>query len=381
MVPLQRDLAREQKRLRLKVEINKSSLALDLRKEFDLDRSHLLHRLNLLNVPWGKLEQVGRLKKGTFHENWTLQWQPEFAVTIIEAGVWGLTLGEAATALARHQADTAPDLPTLTQLVDRALLADLPDAISYLMSRLQAEAAVATDIGHLMGALPPLANVLRYGNVRRTDTSVVAHVIDGLVARICIGLSGACASLNDDAAEAMLTNINNTHTAIGLLENKTHSKDWQVALTKLADQNGLHGLLAGRCVRLLLDGGRFTRDEAARRLGLALSTATEPAQAANWIEGFLKGSGLLLLHDEGLWQVIDEWITGLRSETFVELLPLLRRTFATFTSAERRQMGEKVKGARPSLPPASYKFDTQRGDSVLPLLATLLGLSAGEQPT
>ncbi len=373
MVPLQRDLAREQKRLRLKPDPTKTPLALDLRKDTDLGRSHLLHRLTLLKIPWGKLEHVGRLKKGTFHENWTLEWQPELAIGIIEAGIWGTTLVEAATALARNQADLAPDLPALTQLLDRALLADLPDAIAHLMTRLQAEAALASDVGHLMDALPPLANVLRYGNVRRAETDVVAQVVDGLLTRIHIGLPGACASLNDDAATERLGQIGNVQAAISLLENPTQTADWQNTLTKLADQNGLHGLIAGRCVRLLLDGGTFSHAEAARRLNLALSTAAEPAQAAAWIEGFLKGSGLLLLHDDSLWQVIDEWITGLKHETFVQLLPLLRRTFSTFTAPERRQMGEKVKGAAERVKTA-HDFDEARGQAVLPILEKLLGL-------
>lgn len=373
MVPLQRDLTREQKRLRLKPDPVKEALALDLRKDTDLGRSHLLHRLTLLNVPWGKLENVGRLKKGTFHENWTLEWQPEFAVGIIEAGIWGTTLVEAATALTRHQANTTPDLPALTKLVDRALLADLPEAIAHLMTRLQAEAALASDLGHLMDALPPLANVMRYGNVRRADTNVVAQVVDGLVTRICIGLPGACASLNDDAATERLTQIGNVQSAVALLESVAQSEAWNAALIKLANQGGLHGLIAGRVVRLLLDTNVFSREEAARRLSLALSTASEPAQAATWIEGFLQGSGLLLLHDEALWQIIDDWVSNLSPEAFVQLLPLLRRTFSAFTTPERRMMGEKVKGVAPTSK-STIEVDEERADAVLPLLEKLLGL-------
>jgi hypothetical protein len=374
MVPLQRDLAREQKRLRLKPDASKSALALDLRKPIDLDRSRLLHRLNLIHVSWGKSEGVGRHKKGTFHENWTLQWQPEFAVNLIEAGMWGSTLVAAATGYTRHLAETAPDLPALTELVDRALFADLPEAIAHLMARLQAEAALATDVGHLMAALPPLVNVIRYGTVRRMDTSTVARVVDGLVARICIGLPGACASLNDDAAAAMFASLGNVHHALDLLASEAHTRDWQSALRKLADQHGLHGLVAGRCVRLLLDAGALPGEEAARRMSLALSAASDPAQAAAWIEGFLKGSGLLLLHDEGLWQVLDAWVVRLKGETFVQLLPLLRRTFSTFHPAERRQMGEKVKGLGGTSKGAAAQFDEARGDAVLPLLVRLLGL-------
>jgi hypothetical protein len=110
-------------------------------------------------------------------------------------------------------------------------------------------------------------------------------------------------------------------------------------------------------------------------LNFALSTANDPAQAAAWIDGFLRGSGLLLLHDEALWQVLDEWVVSLPSETFTQLLPLLRRTFATFPAPERRQMGERVaQGASVRVAVASGDFDAARAEAVLSLVKQLLGL-------
>ena len=95
----------------------------------------------------------------------------------------------------------------------------------------------------------------------------------------------------------------------------------------------------------------------------------------------LRGSGLLLLHDERIWQVVDRWLTGLNDETFIQLLPLVRRTFAEFAVGERRMMGEKVKqGAqrtRPSQEQPAPAFDHAAGLAALPIVMQLLGL---EQP-
>ncbi|HEY8459680.1 MAG TPA: DUF5682 family protein, partial [Blastocatellia bacterium] len=379
LTPLQQDLAREQKRLRLQPKALEETRDLDLRNPNDLDRSRLLHRLSLLGVRWGELGQAGG--KGTFHEIWRLRWDPEFAVALIEAGVWGNAICDAATAFARDAADRAKDLPALTDLLDRSLLADLPGAVSHVMARLSAEAAVASDVAHLMAATPPLVEVQRYGNVRGTDAAMVGEVVAGLVARVCIGLPAACASLNDEAAEAMFDRIVSFNAAIGLLQNEEHTAAWRGAMARLADQQGLHGLVAGRCCRLLVDAGTFQADEAARRLSLALSTANEPAQAAAWIEGFLKGSGILLLHDETLWRTLDEWLTALPKDGFIALAPLLRRVFSTFASSERRRMGERAlrgtAGASRSTPgarPNPEDFDQARAEAALPALARLLGL-------
>src|SRR5208282_4641303 len=87
-LPLVQDVAREQKRLRLPPKDSVEPLDLDLRKPNDLDRSCLLHRLNILGISWGKTQHV-RGKSGTFHELWQTKWEPEFAVRLIEASVWG----------------------------------------------------------------------------------------------------------------------------------------------------------------------------------------------------------------------------------------------------------------------------------------------------
>lgn len=382
LAPLQRDLAQEQKRLRLPAEAAWREYDLDLRKPADLDRSRLLHRLTLLGVAWGQLQRSGG-GKGTFHEVWRLEWQPELAVALIEAGIWGNTIADAATACACDAADRAVELPVLTGLLNQALLADLPDAVTHLMARIEREAAVANDIAHLMGALPPLAGVLRYGNVRKTDAGAVAHVVDGLVARIAIGLPVACAGLNDEAALTMYRLIIDAGGAIGLLQRADHQAAWHDALRRIADMRGGHGLVMGRATRMLLDAGVFDAAEVARRLGLALSRAGDPAQAAAWVEGLLRDSGTLLVHDDSLWHIINNWVMTLSAETFIAVLPLLRRTFATFAAPERRALGERARrgdaGSRPGdMHPTAGAFDEQRAALALQVVTQLLGIARSD---
>ncbi len=375
MLPLQQDLQRQQKRLRLPPEAGQRLLELDLRKPTDLERSQLLHRLNLLGVAWGRVEQASG--KGTFKEHWRLQWQPELVVAVIEANLWGNTVLDAATARTCDLARRSDQLSPLTALVEHALLADLPDAMGEVMNRLQNVAALTSDIPHLMESLPPLARVLRYGNVRQTDASLVGRVVDGLVNRIAIGLPAACSSLDDDAAQALFQRVQAMNAAVGLLQNPELTTVWQSALSKLVDQGGLHGLLAGYACRLLFEQQVVPPQETARRMGLALSLVGEPAQAAAWLEGFLQGGGLLLLHNDALWAILDDWVSGLSGEAFTPLLPLLRRTFAAFPAPERRQLGERVKrnGATHAAAIAETGVDPARADLVLPLAARLLGLA------
>jgi hypothetical protein len=339
-VPLARNLADEQRRLRLKPEALERLLDLDLRKPGDLERSHLLHRLNLLGIPWGERSEA-HSGKGTFHEIWKLRWQPEFAVRVVEASVWGNTVENAATGLALDRATRSTELAAVAALAGEVLLANLPDAIAGVVSRLEDLAALTGAVGQLMDAVPALASIARYGSVRRIEAPRIRHVLDGMVARIVIGLPGACASLDDDAAQAMHTRLRGVDQAVPLLEDANQTAAWHQALQRLADLDGLHGLIAGAATRRLLDDAVEPHESILRRLAFALSSGSEPAHAAAWLEGFLHGSGLVLLHDDRLWSALDSWLAQLPPDAFQRTLPLLRRTFGRFESTERRQLRER----------------------------------------
>src|SRR6202040_3534216 len=66
------------------------------------------------------------------------------------------------------------------------------------------------------------------------------------------------------------------------------------------------------------------------------------AAAAGWAEGFLAGSGLLLLHDDKLLGLADGWLAGLSADAFAVVLPALRRTFGQFAPPERQAIGDKA---------------------------------------
>ena len=379
VAPLAADLERETRRLRMRPEPGRKTLDLDVRRDTDRARSHLLHRLNVLGIPWGRTERVHG-KSGTFHEVWALTWQPEFIIDLVAASRFGNTIAEAAASGAIERARTAESLPPLSALIEVVLLADLPDAVDVVVSRIADVAAVGADVPALMGALPSLARVLRYGNVRGTDAGAVADVVDGLVARICVGLPTAAASLDDDAGAEFAGLIEGVHGAIALLDDAEDRAAWRAALTRLVDQEELNGLVAGRVCRLLLDEGSLDGADATRRMRLALSVGADPAAGAGWAEGFLRGSGTILLHDEALFGALDGWVADLAPDAFDAVLPLLRRTVATFAEPERRAIGERVKaGRRRGQAAGADELDPDRAALVLPILARILGAPVDDE--
>lgn len=392
-VPLQRDLTRLQRTLRLKPEAQEREVELDLRKDTDASRSRLLHRLRLLAVGWGE-PTTGRGSTGTFRETWRLHWEPELHVRVAEAGVWGTTVLSAATAKAESEAVSATVLAEVTALAEHCLLAELPEALPVVMRALADRAALDADVGHLADALPALARTLRYGDVRSTDTAALGEVAAGLAERICVGLPPACTGLDADGAAELRRKVDGVHTAIGLLAGTASAyglrERWAAVLHKLACRDTVAGVIRGRSTRLLLDDGRLEEDDAARLMGLALSPGTPPADAAAWIEGFVggaEGGGMLLVHDERLLGLVDAWLAGVPVDMFTDVLPLLRRTFSAYEAGVRRTLGELVRRGPAAGAPAATAageaapgfgpgLDEARADAVVPVVRLLLGLDA-----
>jgi len=79
-----------------------------------------------------------------------------------------------------------------------------------------------------------------------------------------------------------------------------------------------------------------------------------------------------------LWSVFDGWLSELSPDAFAAVLPLLRRTVGTFSSPERRRLGERAQsgaGATVSKVVDPTAFDAERAAAVLPTVARYLGIS------
>ena len=90
----------------------------------------------------------------------------------------------------------------------------------------------------------------------------------------------------------------------------------------------------------------------------------------------------ILLLDDRLWNLVNNWVCSQDKETFMELLPVLRRTFSEFTSAERRKLGEKARrtdstGTSSAVGASVTEnecLNREEAKKVIPVIRQLLGL-------
>jgi hypothetical protein len=344
LAPLVEDLQRQQKAVRLKPEALERDLTLDLRSDSGLARSTLLHRLNALDIPWGQLADASR-SRGTFRENWRLCWQPEFAVRLVENLVYGSTIAEAAAGRVVEAMRAEPELGALATLVRNAMTADLPGATTFGIAALETQAALTSDAQALLAALPPMADILRYGEARAGTAEHLAALMPRMVVQAALALPYAARNLDADAAGKLRQAILSADAAIELAQLEADVvAQWRSALQALLNDDQATRSVAGTAARLLYGAQQLSAEAAADLLARMLSPGTPVVEAAGFFEGFFDGAGERLIHDAPLREAVDGWLMGIDEEAFSANLPLFRRVFSALDRNERRRLMDAVSG-------------------------------------
>lgn len=153
---------------------------------------------------------------------------------------------------------------------------------------------------------------------------------------------------------------------------------WLEFIRQVRTSVNVHPLLSGYATRLLNDKGDISAEEAQNTLSYYSSIGNAPADMAYWFEGFLRSSGSILLLDDNLWNLVNNWVCSQEKETFMELLPILKRTFSEFSPAERRKLGEKAKaggtGGIQTATASATSHNEEEAVRVIPLIHRLLGI-------
>ena len=375
-MPLARDLAMWQKKTRLKPEDVETEVRLDLRSEAGLLKSTLLHRLLILNVPWGKLIEA-EIGRGTFREVWRLHWVPELSVSLAEALVYGGTIEQAAANVQLERSRKSTSISELAGLIRAALVADLPAAAKACIARLQETAAEATEVTELMQAVVPLVRVLRYGAARELPAAELRSLIHALSVEVNAGIRLASHNLDEDAASARVGAMRAYDEAIHLFAVEALIDSWRQQLAVMVNDDQVAAQVAGLSLRRLHDLRTWDLNQVASAFSLHTHRET-PQRGGAFLENFLSGGSEVLLQDQSLLQLLDEWVSELDENDFVESLPLLRRSFSGFDSVARRRLMERIgRGVYESTQPGGESHDcsSEAFERALPLLYQILGIS------
>jgi hypothetical protein len=373
-VPLLRDIESQLKAVRLYQHWKKDGLAekhFDLRKPKHLEASRILHRLQLLGINWATIKDSEHNPLGNFHEYWDLEWFPEFELQIIEASMWGNTLEEAAFQSISHQLEAQILFEKLGTLLYQALHANIATLIPLISKKISDLGNLTNDVLVLMKVVPPLIWSLRYGNVSNLDTTGLNQLINQIFPRICILLPENIVLLPPDIATDTFTTLNHLHQALQLLDDDSFQEQWISTLIKIAEMSEANPLIKGSCIRLLLIREGMAEPTINKLVRYNLSSIHDPFYPCYFLEGLLYGGGWLLIQKPSLRNIIDQWIMPLNQDQFISFLPILRRTFSTFSIEEKEALYDLLFAGKFAAVSHS-ELNEKRRALVLPTLRYLL---------
>lgn len=348
--PIQDDLTRELRRLKLekyKTPVAQS-LELDLRGNrrvqseeavyLDLNRSVLLHRLELLDIGFARKQQV-RQEAATWAEHWILQWTPMTEIQAVESALKGETVEVAAAYVIYERLQVCADIVEAAKLIATAALCGLLDAMREAQRMLQTLAVDTGNFERIAEAAYELSALIRFGSIRKHDTLSLVPLLQQLFLRGALSLNEA-ANCNNDAASSVCTGIQLLHAVAQEHYDEVNESLWIRELQRLASRDDRNPCLSGFCFAIALERDDYSAEDIEREVSRRLSPGIPADLGAGWFEGVSMRNRYALLSRSLLWERLDAYIGSLEDEQFRRSLVYLRRAFSVFEPREKAAVAD-----------------------------------------
>lgn len=357
--PLVADVRTELERLGLD---EPGHLRLDLTKANDLERSRTLHCLRLLGIP-GFHRETGPSTGSdvTADERWSLRADDGRLPAVIEAGVYGATLGDAAQTVLEHRLDRAAgDLDALAGILFSAALCGR----AHLTDRLgRAVAEAVRDCGDLAAvgtALTVALALWRHDHLFGTAGSdLYAATVTECVDRALWLAEGLHAGPGpaDPGRLRTLAGVRDAVRHAPALAPPAESV--AATATRIAADGAAPPDLRGGAAGLAWSLGA-SPDAASAVAGVA-----EPDRLGDWLAGLFRVAREEVLAEtggHGVVLAVDEIVGDMTDTEFLVALPALRQAFEFFPPRERSRLAAQLVALRGDGTSAQSLVERQRVD-------------------
>ena len=348
--PIQDDLNRLFKELKLgkyKTTVA-TDLVLDLRENrrvrteasayLDLNRSFLLHRLQLLGIRFAQLKSSGQ-EQASWAEQWVLQWSPEAEIQVVESTLLGETVEVAAAYVLQQKLEACTTIAEASRLIVTACECGMVTQLENARQTLQRLAVDNQDVIQIAAAAKGLSTLIQYGDIRRVQTEPLVPLLEQLFMRACLFLTDN-SQCKDEVAAEMMSAIHELNT-ISLDHGEVVDESlWLHELQQLMSRDDLNAKLSGFACSLLMERNVLEASQASAEVSRRLSPGVPAELGAGWFEGLSQRNRYMLLSRISLWEQLSDYIDALEQDDFVRALVFLRRAFSTFAPHEKNMIAE-----------------------------------------
>ena len=181
---------------------------------------------------------------------------------------------------------------------------------------------------------------VRFGNIRRMDLSGIEPLMERLFLKFCLNLRKECVC-DEAAAKAILPALATVWDAVQIHE--FLDKDRLIhAYMELAEDDMANPLLSGFACGALAERGDIDAEKLYSLMERHLAKGMPSADGAYWFEGLAEKNHRALIARLGIWEYLAAYIRSLDEEEFRSAAICLRRTFSTFSPAEKLDIAENI---------------------------------------
>ena len=326
------------------------TLILDLRENrqvktekaafLDLHRSYFLHQLEVIGVSFAKLQHI-KQQDANWKEQWTLCWQVETEIELVESALLGDTVQMAAAYVLKEKLDNCQKIKEATSIMEKIYNCGMSEMVQYAMKTIQNLGVESEAFDELADAAFNLSSILRFGSIRRIDTEVLKPLLTELFLRAAL-LMVSAANCNMDAAKIMgeailkLDRISEYHDE--LVDKVTYIN----ALSQLSMRDDRNPRLSGMACSILLERQLIDKVVLEKEISRRLLPGIPADIGAGWFEGLASRNRYIILANMTIWEKLDDYIMSLDHEELKPAVVCLHRTFSTFAANEKYMVAENL---------------------------------------
>ena len=344
--PLAIDAFAELERAGIALGRTEERVKVDLTTPRGIGQSHVLHRLRVLAIPGiARTRGPSLLRhKTSLTEEWTVVRKLETDAALIEAAIFGATLGAAAAAKLEERTRTTPGLVALAEALVEAALAGIDALTGPWLASIAELVAREASFGALGAALGRLL-VLHRGEAV-LGMSAIAD-LGGVIERcfdrglwLFEGVQGASSAFDEAqvlAVRALRDVIRHAGNGLAVEAARAHA----VCERRIADAGAPAGI-RGAALGMLWSSRAAAESTDEARAVKALAALARPDSMGDFLAGLFALAREQVVRARALLGAVDGVVVGFSREQFLTALPALRQAFAYFPPREKLAIAESL---------------------------------------
>ncbi len=342
MSSIQADFHMQIEKLKLTKYLTSESrlIRLDVREDYtkseekfrDLKRAILFNRLKILNVSF--CQKQTREKMSIYFELWTLKWNPQIEIELIENIIYGHSIETATKNRIQEQLDTANTMLDVINIIENCYQADILEVFNEGYALLDKLLIENDNYEETIQVLIVTLRIYNYKSSRTVDKSKLEKLIIKLYNKSVILLYNV-SNYSQQEIESNIDYIVELYYITKKYEHLIDSNLLYTQVNRLAYELDNKPMFSAICLNILIQENYLSQADLTKEVNYRISSNQSKEDIVNWFYGLCRVNRDIVLNNKQLWITIADYIDNLSDQQFIFILVAFRRTFALFTSRQK----------------------------------------------